>query len=1517
MSEPGGSTTQSGIFYQNSISALFLGRLCDAVARPDDEWVDAVRVEAPTEVDDTVVSFADGHRTFIQAKETVRPNQKPWRKLWKDFDEQFRDEGFRRGEDRLSLWIGEGRNEHLELKSLCERAAHSGGYDEWWSRLNGQQQTLVTKIEGERSKLSASADTLAFFSHVDVEVWPLRQIEQDMAPYWVPESNRPKRSLFSLLRDRVGGEARRRGQFTQVKLRESLQTVDGVVLSTPADLVVLRESVRDCGTVLKQHKYTFGNTGRHLERGVVGDIVRWLREVPDESADNNVAVLLDGAGMGKTVVLRDVVRELEAAGATVLAVKADAQLSGVVGREGLQERLGMPDRIDRVVRRLAVQERVVVIVDQIDSLSLSMARDQRTLALVLETVAKLRVIPNVRVLFSCRAFDLGNDPRLERVEVARRFALPPLSDEEIRSVLGARGTDLEDLSPATRDLLRVPLHLDLFSRLLAVRELPQDGGLDDAFGISTLQDLYALLWRDVVLANIPSSPPASEREEVLRLLTDYMNHKQRTSAPRSVFARPETEHLRAAADWLSSAGILVPNVNDWSFLHQTFFDYCYARYFVEEGGRLPEAVLVGDQGLSDRPRIVHVLSYLRGSGDRLYLGELQRMLRAEELRVHLKLLVLRWFGSLHTPTDGEWLLAQRMIADSALRKRLLTAIGGNPGWFARMKEGQLQELFSEEDEVINSEVIPYLLSMIDVEQAAVVELVQPLAERGGLWEKRVRWMLARIRDWNTLEAIRLFESMLQRTPVSELGQTHELHDVAKAFPRESCRIIRLILDKTLEDLALNSTGYELYSPSSQKRNSISTYVFDEAVKAASEAEPRAFVEQVLPWVERVVRLTEERDDDRPYFTQDHLARGWYGGGTDNNDESLVRALVSALSALARTEPNEFGRVAGHLASLPYQTPQQLLAHAYRAMPELYADDALHFLAEDTRRLELGDTEQYDTRQLIKAIYPFLSTDQRVKLETSILSYNAVFRYLELYGLKRRGLEQLYLLHEIPPDHLTERGAKRLAELERKFPGERASEDPLRRFGIAWTVGSPISEDAIANMSDGAWFRAMGKYTGGTRHKDWHRGGSEQLGSMLTKQVQENPERFYALASRAPTDLDFSYVRAFIDGLAESDAPDEWLFDVIARFSARRDDTARTVAWALEKRVDGGLSDEMLNLLEDTVRGPIGEYEVARESGGQGPHGVYINSDRGSSFKTLLGALRARETTEAKDRTWRLLEFASIDPSTPLRSGAIEELLYLLHEDRERAISLFEAAMERHLKLLCSWPVTNFLHYGSYQYFSRMRPFIEGMMENADEDCLQAGAVVACVAAISPASILGSATDLLSARKLAEKSASGQPALRRGAARVYAHNLNGEQSAYCARELARFLDDEDDKVRDFAADAFHHTWGTRSPGLRELIEAFAGSRALHAGSHEFSKYLLRYGLEDPEWTLSVLQKVLDNPHDEEPYSPGGDKLVRLVLRLYTDPTADGALRTHAMDIFDGLMERYTFEAQRALEDWDRR
>lgn len=114
-----------------------------------------------------------------------------------------------------------------------------------------------------------------------------------------------------------------------------------------------------------------------------------------------------------------------------------------------------------------------------------------------------------------------------------------------------------------------------------------------------------------------------------------------------------------------------------------------------------------------------------------------------------------------------------------------------------------------------------------------------------------------------------------------------------------------------------------------------------------------------------------------------------------------------------------------------------------------------------------------------------------------------------------------------------------------------------------------------------------------------------------------------------------------------------------------------------------------------------------------------------------------------------------------------------------------------------------MYYGSYKHFSRIEPYIRALMHHGSEQCSQRGAELACVAAISSSTFLGSDEALSAACELAEDAMAGSPTLRRGAARIYARNMDSRQSEFCARELTRLLDDKDNEVRRLVGNAFSH------------------------------------------------------------------------------------------------------------------
>jgi len=239
MAEAGGSTTQSGILYQNSIAALYLGRLCDSRPRPDSETVIKVRVEAPVDVDDVVVTYADGHLEYIQAKEHIAKGDEAWQKLWKQFEKEWSSSSFQKRKDRLVFYTAETRKEYRLLKETCPRAGGHEAPDEWWSSLSDEHRTLAEAILLVLSpKFQDQAQLHSFMQHIDVTLRDLTEIERDKSEDWMPASNISKRSLFVHLRDRTGKHARYKAPFTAEILRAALADLYDIRIDDPLQIIL-------------------------------------------------------------------------------------------------------------------------------------------------------------------------------------------------------------------------------------------------------------------------------------------------------------------------------------------------------------------------------------------------------------------------------------------------------------------------------------------------------------------------------------------------------------------------------------------------------------------------------------------------------------------------------------------------------------------------------------------------------------------------------------------------------------------------------------------------------------------------------------------------------------------------------------------------------------------------------------------------------------------------------------------------------------------------------------------------------------------------------------------------------------------------------------------------------------------------------------------------------------------------------------------------------------------------------
>lgn len=1516
---------QHQLLYQSAVAALYLGRLCDTRYRSLDQTITGIQIGQDEQSSEVLVFYGDGHKSIVRAVSDVTSQDEVWAKLWRRFTEQFRSSDFSLERDHLLLWIGSSGEDQLSLTELCNNARASSSFIEWHQKMSQVQTRLAENIRTYLPIEIADSESLyRFLAALHVETSPLTQIERELAPQWMPEISDKYVPIFDLLRSCVDRIENIPGSFRAHNLRSSLeQEHPGLHFVTPIDIEAVRRATKNAGSLLRQHRHTIGSARIHIPRPVVDDIVLWAQREVESS--KNVALLVDQAGMGKTVVLHDVMCVLQSHDLDVLAIKADQQLSNVTSLSDIQASLGLGQSAIEVVERLAKLNRVVVIIDQVDALSLSLARDQRTLDVVIDLVARLRQIANVFIIMSCRIFDLNSDPRLKRMEFSRRFQLERLTEQEIGSVLGSVGVDFQGLTKATQELLRTPLHLDLY-----MQAIENGSSHNTQREINSLQELYNNIWEQVICRLEPNSPSAADRKEVLYRLTSHMHNHREIAAPYSLLESDETQYLLPAARWLESTGILFRGGMgaSWSFLHQTFFDYCYARHFVESGKDLEVEILSSDQGLFVRPQLLQVISFLRGADQSRYLRTVHQLLAERRIRYHLRDLLLRWFGALSDPSEYEWLIACRILADPTKQLPLLRYMCGNIGWFDRVSTTFLPSWLADE-QMMDNQVMSYLISFVDTRQADIIRFVTPLLMRSELWTERIRTILFSIRDWCTANAIGLFEQYAIRRPMLDQGDFHHLVAVARANPATGCRLVHHVLqyqlDRYLErrireqeqwgdGYALRFDKTVLYS---QLRLLDDTQL-DVVIAGASSSEPRQFLSLMVPWLASALTSYRPPTDATPeHYIYDELSHGWFEERLYIVRDALVEGLITAMRIVSDSDPEFFAMQALDMASMPYRTPQMILMCVYASLPQTHALAACEFLLADQRRLGLVDNGNCNCRQVIGAIFPYLEYTNQLQLEEYILSYVPVYKSQGVEGLRWSGIEQLALLQAIPVSYLSLRSSRRLRELERKFPDSRVADVPRQaEFG---KVGSPIAIERARLMSDEDWLRAMRKHQGRLHHRELFRGGGEELAAVLSELVKENPDRFYQLLAQAPDEIDDPYVIGFINAFAESALPAECLYAVVRRFAYAPDrDLKQSIARAVKRRAEEGVPDDIVAILFSYLDGPPGDEEWWWAKGDN--HGdaylSFLNSDRGSAYGALMRVFDLQNTSESVERKWSLIGAACADESVALRSGALYELMFMLKHDQKRSLSCYSRLIKGYETLLSLEHNQMFLYRALWRNFLALQPHIEAMMEYPDEVTQQRGAELACIAAISPA-VSESEEAGRAAEALAEKALLGISPWRRGAARIYASNITRDAMNECLPRVLHLLADSDQQVRQIIGGIFFSLGAAQFYALRPFIESYI--HQVVPPEHQCLNYLWEHGLLDPAWTLVIVREVAARISTQEQggFFSGINEMIRLVVRIYNNPTTETQLRSEAMDVFDVFMERFSLQAQAVLSEWDSR
>lgn len=620
MAEAGGTTTQSGIYYQNSIAALYLGRLVDS-SRTSVETIESVRVEAPEEVDDIVVTYSNGKKEYIQAKERLNSSSDEWKKLWSSFKTQANICQSQGQSYSFILAISNTDSTMQGLKELSERAKGKENTEEWIDSLNSDQQKIITKII-QPDILSNNDDIYNLLQTVEVKVMPLSDIEKDYCPLWIPNSNVERKILFSILRDMVGGHARIRRTFICSQLLEELlrNYEIGIEDSPHWGIPVYKEAIQNvfhilsvpgtelCGGIDELFLWPelYENSSSDYQDFEFEDLRRWseikpksyfeLKDFPN--GEISQAVINAGAGLGKTTLLKAISYKLSQ---DKIKLPAFIPLSTLIESSSVISHLNTMINDSYHVRidwsYMCSAGRVAILFDGLDELSNTERLN------VLDKVSKhIARFPKTDFLLTVRDSSiLTKSLDVKTLEIRR------LSDEKIiefsksYSQFGAKidGNKLLEHTKHNTELmhlLRIPLFLSL---VLATFKA------DTSLPTSRTEILEQYL--DILF--LPEHKPSqgTNNTPYLREIAEYLAYQGLTQEHIGFNEKEILRYLRNLEycdkpqeylENLHKYGILSKVSSRWQFTYPTIQEYLAAQYIVENK---EEEIINGFEKIISRP----------------------------------------------------------------------------------------------------------------------------------------------------------------------------------------------------------------------------------------------------------------------------------------------------------------------------------------------------------------------------------------------------------------------------------------------------------------------------------------------------------------------------------------------------------------------------------------------------------------------------------------------------------------------------------------------------------------------------------------------------------------------------------------------------------------------------------------------------------------------------------------------------------------------------------------------------
>jgi hypothetical protein len=994
----------------------------------------------------------------------------------------------------------------------------------------------------------------------------------------------------------------------------------------------------------------------HIDRKETKALYYWITN--DLIDASKISLLVGNAGYGKSVVLKDLFDLLSQNNIPSLGIKADKILN-IGSIKDIEAELSLSDNIYSIFRSLSKSETIVLIIDQIDALSQSLSSSRHAINSYDRLIRRLDTLPNVRIIISCRTYDLDYDPVLRSYKKNNTIKLSLLEIEQVLQVLSHFQITVDINKGRLIEFLRIPLHLNLFCKVGVTKQF------DDNI---SLQKLYDEIWIEFVER---SNVIDSERIiEALSIIAQKMNELQRIVVDKRLFSLYNKE-----LNYLFHHDLLKESTSDdkIQFIHQTFFDYIYARTFLTSGKSITVLLRNSHQGLFIRSQVKQIFSYLRDLDTEAYINELKTLLLGKEFRFHLKLLVLSDLGFYCNPTNGE----KKFVLDCIVKDQL----------FFQMFLESINSIKWFEFVITQKEFNKLLMKNEDKADWIIAHLCNRLI---GQSPHIVIDFLSK----NTSK-IKIIESVLINIPESEIALSYDLYKNTIAKWGIHVRGEYIYLDKALNadpDFVISELKKE-FDENIPKIDRLSHdyipggYSALEIYKRLFEKYPNKAITYFLYIIERIV-VIKQYESICGLFGD--FAFYLYRPNPDNNECQESKGIYDLVLYSIKhnlLDDNSKCRISNLLTSKYANVLSIGIFYLLQNVKTEYKN-AYDLLCNEVflKKIRTSEILEFYSKELLSAVYPLLLEEEQKLLNQSILSTQNTFNHwtheTDYTKNKVRSNYLLFtfgLLSNIPVKYVNQH--KEIKKVYQEGYRKYGNVENVPPQEVTTTMGwKTYKIKAYEKMTLNDWKNTFLKLCSERNSvADWDKPTKEGNKRQFEAFVAKEAEKFYPFIDSLinSEEIDVEYITSGLEGLEKAKYSKRKYNNLCLNLINKREEEfnemnlyslLRVLRYCIRsnKNLDKRIFDfikKIIHTYEDKKFSP----GIIQRDDGMDVVQAGINSIRGMAVELIV---ECYNMVHYKDEIFEILEFIADNANEITRSCVIFNGAWLNILDKDRALDLY-------------------------------------------------------------------------------------------------------------------------------------------------------------------------------------------------------------------------------------------------------